>query len=139
MLQTGWTHAARVSGKVTEVGESTAALDETGGWTSILLTNHGNVSYTGDIFVGADQPQRLRCVFDTGSTNTWVASTMQEQDGDITGEHRLYNPNMSSSFSASHHGVSIKFGSGSLRGFFGWEDVWLNHDKSSKGEVIHIP
>lgn len=135
LLQTGLGYAARVANEATEVRESKA-----GSWTSILLTNHGNVSYTGDIFVGAgDKPQRLRCVFDTGSTNTWITSTVQEHEGDITGKHQLYNPELSSSFCGSDHRCTIKFGSGQLNGFFGWEDVWLNHDRSSNGDIIHIP
>jgi hypothetical protein len=42
--------------------------------------------------------QQQRCVFDTGSTNTWVSSTKQEYQGAITGEHLLFNPKYSSSY-----------------------------------------
>ena len=56
----------------------------------ILLQNHNNLNYIGNIYVGSNnkQPaQQQRCVFDTGSTNTWVSSTLQEYQGAISGDH----------------------------------------------------
>ena len=51
---------------------------------------------------------------------------MQQFDNDITGEHLLYDPELSASYQQSDYQCSISFGSGGLEGVFGWDDVWLN-------------
>ena len=90
------------------------------------MENHNNFTYVGTLFVGSsNHRQAQRCVFDTGSTNTWVSTTMQKKPGDIKGKHLLYNPELSSSFKQSGYQCSISFGSGELSGVFGWDDIWL--------------
>ena len=72
-------------------------------------------------------------MFDTGSTNTWVSTI----DGKIDGKHLLFDPEKSTSFyMEGGNGCTINFGSGTLCGEFGYDDVWLNYN--DKSERIHI-
>jgi hypothetical protein len=116
-------------------------------WTEILLQNLENVNYVGTIHVGTpnnckDEPQMQRCVFDTGSTNTWITTDYNgdyfdgmkvDYDGDISSanENLLFCPSLSSTFNASDYMCTILFGSGKLSGFFGQETIHLNY-KSDK-------
>jgi len=36
------------------------------------LNNHMDYSYVADIYVGNKPPQKIRALFDTGSSNTWI-------------------------------------------------------------------
>lgn len=51
----------------------------------------------GELQIGTGPLQKLRCVFDTGSTNTWVASDLQILPNEIEGEHQLYSSEISDS------------------------------------------
>jgi len=50
------------------------------GWGTLSLTNKKDLSYIGEVRLGSP-PQTLRCIFDTGSTNTWVRSTLSSDEG----------------------------------------------------------
>lgn len=42
------------------------------GGLGLHLNNHIDYSYTADIYVGNKPPQKIRALFDTGSSNTWI-------------------------------------------------------------------
>ena len=58
-------------------------------------------AYTGTIYI-EDQP--IDCIFDTGSTNTWIYSQIDD-------------------FTPIDYSCSIQFGSGTLEGQFGYSDI----------------
>lgn len=60
-------------------------------------------AYTGTIYI-EDQP--IDCIFDTGSTNTWIYSQISE-------------------FTPIEYSCAIQFGSGTLEGQFGYSDIWV--------------
>ena len=61
---------------------------------SLEQTLHDGVLYTSDIFVGTP-PQKLRALFDTGSSNTWVAGHVLRAS--VHTDHFFYNPHESKS------------------------------------------
>jgi hypothetical protein len=56
-----------------EEGEETSSVSKGKSATISKLRNLGNVNYIGEITVGTP-PQKLRALFDTGSSNMWVNS-----------------------------------------------------------------
>jgi hypothetical protein len=47
---------------------------------SVATANHDNFIYVSDFYIG-NPPQRMRGVFDTGSTNTWVLNEKTQLTG----------------------------------------------------------
>lgn len=99
------------------------------------------MSFIGTMHVGSrtkgTEPQRQSCIFDTGSTNTWISSTLQEAEGDIESVSLLYDPELSNTFKVSDYQCSINFGSGKLAGVFGWDDIYLNYG-SAESKPLHV-
>ena len=86
------------------------------------LANSQNLSYIGELYIGSGTPQKVRCIFDTGSANPWILS----KEGTKTMKQGLeihpFDPTLSPSFkepsAAEKHWVKISFGSGKIRGYF---------------------
>jgi pepsin A len=100
------------------------------------LKNYENFNYVGTISVG-NPPQKLRAIFDTGSTNQWVLSSLCNSDGIKTGKNRAFNPHSSNTFNITTIDVEIEFGSGPLEGVFGFDDFWVGGGEI-KHELIHV-
>ncbi|XP_073522853.1 gastricsin-like [Phyllobates terribilis] len=76
--------------------------------------------YFGQISVGTP-PQNFMVLFDTGSSNLWVASTYCSSEA--CQNHPLFNPSQSSTYSSNNQQFSMQYGSGSLTGVFGYDTV----------------
>ena len=80
------------------------------------------MSYMGEISVGTP-PQKLRAIFDTGSSNTWILnSKVTNVQSDFS-----YNDAKSSTAEATNQGAIISFGSGNLEGYFYVDDVKIGN------------
>lgn len=102
----------------------------------MILKNYYNYNYVGTLMVG-NPPQKIRAIFDTGSTNQWVLSSLCESDGCLNGDNMVYDPTMSDTFIPTDVGVEIEFGSGPLEGFFGFDDFWVGGGEE-KHKPLHI-
>jgi cathepsin D len=80
---------------------------------TIPLTNYKNTQYVGIISVGNPQ-QSIPVIFDTGSSNLWVTSSLCKDEPCIT--HKSYNPNKSKDFKKFGFGVQVSFGTGEISG-----------------------
>ena len=49
----------------------------------MTLDNSENMGYVGEFFLGSENPQKIRALFDTGSANSWILS---KEAGDIVSE-----------------------------------------------------
>ncbi|XP_069801435.1 gastricsin-like [Dendropsophus ebraccatus] len=76
--------------------------------------------YYGQISVGTP-PQNFMVLFDTGSSNLWVASTYCQSAA--CQNHPLFNPSQSSTYTSNNQQFSMQYGSGSLTGVFGYDTV----------------
>ncbi|XP_029428191.1 gastricsin-like [Rhinatrema bivittatum] len=76
--------------------------------------------YYGEISIGTP-PQNFLVVFDTGSSNLWVASAYCQSQA--CSNHRLFNPNQSSTYSSQGEQFSMSYGSGSMTGVLGYDTV----------------
>jgi hypothetical protein len=79
------------------------------------MTNNGNMAYMATVYLGTP-PQKLRAIFDTGSSNTWVVNKKALTD-DIKVKYP-YSDTESSTCEKSEREAHISFGSGSLSGHF---------------------
>jgi hypothetical protein len=88
------------------------------GGLGLHLNNHIDYSYVADIYVGNKPPQKIRALFDTGSSNTWILNKkVHSQD-----MHFSYDDTLSSSVQKTTQSAYISFGSGSLAGHFYLDD-----------------
>ena len=76
-----------------EFDESNLVIGD--GCHSIELTNHADTYYRGTIFVGSP-PQKLSVIYDTGSLNFVVASSLCKY-GSCSGMNAVYDPFISKS------------------------------------------
>ena len=88
--------------------------------TVAMLQNHKTTQYVGDVGVGSP-PQKMRFIFDTGSSNMWVYS--KKCSTDVCAEHRRYEHHDSTSWKNNGTGLMIKYGSGSIEGFLSYETM----------------
>jgi len=92
------------------------------------MTNDQNMAYMAEIAVGTP-PQKLRALFDTGSSNTWVLNS------DVYNRtNYAYNDTISSTAQSSDQGAEIGFGSGSLEGYFYTDEFTIGEGDGA----IHI-
>ncbi|KAL3199646.1 hypothetical protein MRX96_001399 [Rhipicephalus microplus] len=85
------------------------------------LDNHVNMDYIGEVKLGTPA-QTFRIIFDTGSADFWVPS-VRCTDG--CQDRRKYDPSHSSSHIPDGKQVSIKYGSGEVRGVVGSDTLQL--------------
>ncbi|XP_043861517.1 gastricsin-like [Dromiciops gliroides] len=86
------------------------------------LDNYMDMSYYGEISIGTP-PQNFLVLFDTGSSNLWVASTYCQSQACTN--HPLFNPSESSTYSSNGQTFSLQYGTGSLTGVFGYDTVTI--------------
>jgi len=81
--------------------------------------------YTSFIYVG-NPPQKLRALFDTGSSNTWIASDKLKNSEELMQKkHSLYSPGHSNSSRVSNETIERSFGTGKCKGVFTVDDIRL--------------
>eukprot|EP01006_Ploeotia_vitrea_P013430 TRINITY_DN35163_c0_g1_i1.p1 TRINITY_DN35163_c0_g1~~TRINITY_DN35163_c0_g1_i1.p1 ORF type:complete len:410 (+),score=167.69 TRINITY_DN35163_c0_g1_i1:30-1259(+) len=102
---------------------------------AIALSNMRDTQYVGQIGVGSP-PQYLNVIFDTGSSNLWVASSLCSSLGCVS--HASYDHSKSSTFRHVGYDIEVKFGTGLIRGFIS-EDTFslgpLKVKAQSFGEI----
>ena len=89
----------------------------------IFQNNLSDNAYVSDFYVG-NPPQKVRGLFDTGSTNTWILNDSVKLAGGAEKEYS-FKPADSTSFSETEQRAFIQFGSGALSGNFVLDDVRL--------------
>lgn len=102
---------------------------------AIALSNMRNTQYVGQIGVGTP-PQYLNVIFDTGSSNLWVASSLCNSVGCLA--HASYDHSASSTFRQVGADIQVKFGTGLIRGFISQDTFTLgpvNVTGQSFGEI----
>ena len=62
------------------------------------LTNSQNLSYIGELYIGGGKPQKVRCIFDTGSANPWILSKQGAVNMPPKHERHPFDPEMSPTF-----------------------------------------
>jgi len=87
-------------------------VDYTARGDVVPLHDVQNAQYYGEISVGTP-PQKLTCMFDTGSSNLWVPS---KKCGGC-GHHTLYDADASSTYRKNGTDFHIQYGSGPVSGF----------------------
>jgi len=93
-------------------------------------------AYISDIYIG-NPPQKLRALFDTGSTNTWVLNDKVVLPGGAMKEYSYKDQDSCSSNKLPQRAM-IQFGSGALAGHFMTDDMRVGTcDGKSSGQV-HI-
>uniref|UniRef100_A0A670ZDG5 cathepsin E n=1 Tax=Pseudonaja textilis TaxID=8673 RepID=A0A670ZDG5_PSETE len=78
------------------------------------------VEYFGQISIG-NPPQNFTVLFDTGSSNLWVPSIYCFSKACV--EHSRFHPSQSSTYTEVGTPFSIHYGTGSLRGIIGMDQV----------------
>ncbi|XP_020938612.1 pregnancy-associated glycoprotein 2-like [Sus scrofa] len=86
------------------------------------LRNYLDMAYVGNITIGTP-PQQFSVVFDTGSADLWVPSVYCKSKACVT--HRSFNPSHSSTFRLPGKNFELKYGSGKISGFLGYDTVWI--------------
>jgi hypothetical protein len=103
----------------------------------IKQTNLEDNAYVSEMYVG-NPPQKLRALFDTGSTNTWVLNKKVELKG-LAQKEYSYDDSKSTSCHKTPQKAIIQFGSGALAGHFYKDDVRLGScDGTKSSGQIHI-
>ncbi|XP_066111252.1 cathepsin E isoform X2 [Saccopteryx bilineata] len=84
------------------------------------LINYLDMEYFGTISIGSP-PQNFTVIFDTGSSNLWVPSVYCTSPACKT--HARFYPSRSSTYSAAGSHFFIQYGTGSLSGIIGADQV----------------
>ncbi|XP_019505120.1 PREDICTED: cathepsin E [Hipposideros armiger] len=84
------------------------------------LINYLDMEYFGTISIGSP-PQNFTVIFDTGSSNLWVPSVYCTSPACMT--HARFYPSQSNTYSASGSHFFIQYGTGSLSGVIGADQV----------------
>ncbi|KAG9485398.1 gastricsin-like [Eleutherodactylus coqui] len=76
--------------------------------------------YYGQISIGTPA-QNFLVLFDTGSSNLWVPSASCQSAA--CGNHHVFNPSQSSTYTTNGQQFTMSYGSGSVSGVFGYDTV----------------
>ncbi|XP_025847438.1 cathepsin E isoform X3 [Vulpes vulpes] len=90
--------------------------------TNEPLINYLDMEYFGTISIGSP-PQNFTVIFDTGSSNLWVPSVYCTSPACKT--HAKFYPSQSNTYSALGNQFSIQYGTGSLSGIIGADQVYV--------------
>lgn len=86
------------------------------------LVNAANFAYYGEISIGTP-PQNFSVLFDTGSSNTWVPSSLCPASDVACQSHNQYKSSASSTYVPVGTNISIVYGTGSMEGFLSNDTV----------------
>ncbi|XP_066499815.1 pepsin A-like [Hoplias malabaricus] len=84
------------------------------------MTNDADLSYYGVISIGTPG-QSFQVIFDSGSSNLWVPSVSCSSSA--CQNHNKFNPQASSTFQSTNQALSIQYGTGSMTGYLGYDNV----------------
>ncbi|XP_072336090.1 pepsin A-like [Scyliorhinus torazame] len=101
-----------------------AGLLNTQSLASEPLSNYMDMSYFGYISIGTP-PQSFSVIFDTGSSNLWVASVYCSSPS--CENHNKFAPRQSSTYQATNQPLTIQYGSGSMTGVLGYDTVTVSN------------
>uniref|UniRef100_A0A7N0TMY7 Peptidase A1 domain-containing protein n=1 Tax=Kalanchoe fedtschenkoi TaxID=63787 RepID=A0A7N0TMY7_KALFE len=92
---------------------------------AVQLRNFMNAQYYGEIGIGTP-PQNFTVIFDTGSANLWVPSSLCFFSLPCY-FHRRYSSGRSSTYRRNGTLASIRYGSGAVSGFFSNDNVRIGN------------
>ena len=112
--------------------EKCTAPKDGNGKTDTPMVNLQDNAYVAEIHVGTP-PQKIRALFDTGSTNAWILNVKTPLSGGAKAEFS-FDESKSSTYKAvsPKQGAEITFGSGSLSGYFVTDTMTLGSCSSEK-------
>ncbi|XP_036115558.1 pepsin F-like [Molossus molossus] len=84
------------------------------------MRSYLDLYYVGTISIGTP-PQEFKVIFDTGSADLWVPSIYCSSPACAT--HRTFHPGKSSTFLSTGRPISLHYGSGSMTGLLGSDNV----------------
>ena len=99
---------------------------------AIGLENIKDTQYVGTIGIGTP-PQDIHVIFDTGSANLWVTSSLCNDEA--CSMHEGYDHSKSSTYGEVGDEVSVRFGTGSIDGFMS-SDTFHVGPLEIKGQVF---
>ncbi|XP_032058903.1 gastricsin-like [Aythya fuligula] len=95
------------------------------------MASHLDSSFFGEISLGTP-PQSFLVLFDTGSSNLWVPSTLCQTAA--CKNHAMFNPSASSTFINNGRTYSLTYGSGSLTVQLGYDTLKIQNIKVKNQE-----
>ncbi|XP_021734549.1 aspartic proteinase-like [Chenopodium quinoa] len=99
----------------------------------VYLKDYLGAQYYGEISIGTP-PQKFSVIFDTGSSNLWVPSSKCLFSIPCY-FHSKYSARKSKTYTAIGKSCHIKYGSGSISGFFSQDDVQVG-DQLVKDQIF---
>lgn len=98
------------------------------GGESEVVKDYANAQYYAVVEIGSP-PQSFQVIFDTGSSNLWVPKVGCKHCGNpFFGQKHKYDHVQSSSYAEDGGDFEIRYGSGSVSGFFSEDSVTLADD-----------